>query len=46
MPTKIEKAKHACTDHPFQDGVYGKGIRLFNEIADNKIRCTVCGREQ
>lgn len=35
----------------FQDELYGKGIRLFNNCGDNKgkvtaYRCTVCGKEQ
>ena len=34
----------------FQDELYGKGIRLFNEMGSNKgkvtgYRCTVCGKE-
>lgn len=33
----------------FQDQLYGKGIRVFNEkISNNKVngyRCTVCGKE-
>lgn len=32
----------------FQDELYGKGIRLFNELGTNKgkctgYKCTVCG---
>lgn len=33
----------SCT-HEFQDAKYGKGIRVFNETANNDYRCTVCGQ--
>lgn len=34
----------------FQDGMYGKEVRLFNSCGDSKgkitaYRCTVCGKE-
>lgn len=32
--------------HEFQDRIYGKGMRLANEMGDNNgYRCTVCGKE-
>lgn len=37
-----------CTcKHEFQDEMYGKGKRLFNQMGDSgkKWRCTVCGKE-
>jgi hypothetical protein len=38
----------ACTcTSPYQDGVYGQGLRVFNLSAGKKkgnASCTVCGR--
>lgn len=38
-----------CNCHSeFQDNLYGKGVRLFNEIGKDRnsgYRCTVCGKE-
>jgi len=35
--------------HGFQDGVYGKGMRVFNEVqtkgTNKAFRCTVCNKE-
>lgn len=31
---------------PFQDGMYGNGMRVMNEILKaGKVRCTVCQKE-
>ena len=39
---KILKCK--C-EHKSQDEMYGKLNRVFNELGNNKYRCTVCGNE-
>lgn len=43
-----KELKCSCKSE-FQDQLYGKGIRLFNEcISGSKVtgyRCTVCGKE-
>lgn len=45
MPTAIKQC--TCKDGPaaqFQDKVYGKGLRLHNEMTKNRsFKCTVCG---
>lgn len=43
MVVKCNSAK--CVS-PFQDGRYGKGVRVQNETkTPEKVRCTVCGAE-
>lgn len=38
--------KQCTCKSDFQDGTYGKGMRVFNTAADGKKgRCTVCGKE-
>jgi hypothetical protein len=37
-------AKCTC-EHPFQDKMYGRNMRVFNENTSGKCRCTVCGKE-
>ncbi len=41
----IDARKHACKPHPYQDKMY-KGRRVFTKTANDKLRCTVCGKEQ
>lgn len=32
-----------CKPHAYQDGTYGRGVRLKNQLAKGKgYRCTVC----
>ena len=41
----IVKAKHNC-ENKLQDKRYGKGMRVMNPTVTDKLRCTVCGKEQ
>ena len=44
MPTKVMKC---YCESKFQDKEYGKGNRVYNEVAkDGNYRCTVCGKSQ
>ncbi len=41
--TRVQRCNCA---HKFQDELYGKGKRLFNEKKDGSWRCTVCGEDR
>lgn len=40
MPTKLIKC--ACV-HPYQDQLYGQGVRVGNEMRTGQVKCSVCG---
>lgn len=41
-----ETARLHCTcNSPFQDGFYGKGVRVHNGTSKG-YRCTVCGKDK
>ena len=45
---KFNIKKCTCV-HPFQDGRYGKGMRVFNKtikVKPDVYRCTVCKKER
>lgn len=45
----MTKIKPCSCVHDYQDTVYGKGMRVHNEMASkdpSKFRCTVCGTER
>lgn len=45
MIRKCDGADKDCYS-PFQDKMYGKGMRVMNELKSGvKVRCTVCRRE-
>ncbi len=35
--------KRCTCNHPFQDSIYGKGMRVHTEGKKGEERCTVCG---
>ncbi|MFH1480768.1 MAG: hypothetical protein ABIG67_05845 [Pseudomonadota bacterium] len=50
MAEKTRVMQCRC-EHEYQDRVYGKGMRLFNNAPakgahPNRYRCTVCGQER
>ena len=40
MTTKLIRC--ACK-HEYQDSLYGKGMRIANEMRTGQLKCTVCG---
>ena len=45
----MTKVMRCSCENEFQDEIYGKNMRLFNECSangkNNGWRCTVCGKE-
>lgn len=44
MATKVKQCNCTGPAATFQDGLYGKNMRLHNERKEGKeLKCTVCG---
>lgn len=43
--TEIMKCS-GCKPHPYQDEIYGKNQRVFNQKADGGWTCTICGTKK